>query len=191
MHEGIEYADSYCFNPHKLLLTGFDCSAFWVADRSSLIQALSVLPEYLRNAASESGSVIDYRDWQIPLGRRFRALKLWFVLRWYGAEGLRKHIRTTIGLAEQFENLVLADTRFECVTTRTLGLVCFRLRADNELNEELLHRVNSDGMAFLTHTVVAERLTLRLAIGSPFTESSHVSAVWCRLQKFATEVLSS
>ena len=93
-HAGLEYADSYCFDPHKWLLTGFDCDAFWVADRAELIEALTVLPEYLRNAATESGAVIDYRDWQVPLGRRFRALKLWFVLRWYGAEGLRAHIRS-------------------------------------------------------------------------------------------------
>ncbi|MEK8110037.1 pyridoxal-dependent decarboxylase [Micromonospora sp. M12] len=93
-HAGLEYADSYCFDPHKWLLTGFDCDAFWVADRAELIEALTVLPEFLRNAASESGAVIDYRDWQVPLGRRFRSLKLWFVLRWYGVEGLRAHIRS-------------------------------------------------------------------------------------------------
>ncbi|MEU7632097.1 pyridoxal-dependent decarboxylase [Nocardia sp. NPDC049220] len=191
MHEGIEYADSYCFNPHKLLLTGFDCSAFWVADRSSLIQTLSVLPEYLRNSASESGSVIDYRDWQIPLGRRFRALKLWMVLRWYGAEGLREHVRATIRLAEQFDDLVRSDARFERVTARTLGLVCFRLKAGNEINKDLLERVNADGAAFLTHTMVAKLYTLRFAVGSPFTKSSHVSAAWSRLQKFATEVLTT
>jgi aromatic-L-amino-acid decarboxylase len=109
-HAGLEYADSYCFDPHKWLLTGFDCDAFWVADRAELIQALTVLPEYLRNAATESGAVIDYRDWQVPLGRRFRALKLWFVLRWYGAEGLRAHIRSGIAAANAFAGWVAADT---------------------------------------------------------------------------------
>ncbi len=93
IHDGLEFADSYCFNPHKWLLTNFDCDCFYVADRQSLIDALSVTPSYLRNAASDSGQVIDYRDWQIPLGRRFRALKLWFVLRTYGAEGLRDLVR--------------------------------------------------------------------------------------------------
>ena len=107
----MEYADSYCFDPHKWLLTGFDCDAFWVADRAELIQALTVLPEYLRNAATESGAVIDYRDWQVPLGRRFRALKLWFVLRWYGAEGLRAHIRAGVALAAEFAGWVRADDR--------------------------------------------------------------------------------
>ena len=99
INTGLEYADSYCFDPHKWLLTGFDCDAFWVADRGELIQALSVLPEYLRNAASASGAFIDYRDWHVPLGRRFRALKLWFVMRWYGAEGLRAALREDVALA--------------------------------------------------------------------------------------------
>src|SRR5204862_7392350 len=93
---GLESADSYCFNPHKWMLTNFDCDCFYVADRAALIQSLSVLPEYLRNAASESGAVIDYRDWQVPLGRRFRALKLWFVLRAFGAEELRAHRRAGV-----------------------------------------------------------------------------------------------
>ncbi len=96
LNAGLEHADSYCTNPHKWLLTNFDCDAFYVADRAALVGALSILPEYLRNAATESGAVIDYRDWHVPLGRRFRALKLWAVIRWYGAEGLRTHIRTCV-----------------------------------------------------------------------------------------------
>jgi aromatic-L-amino-acid/L-tryptophan decarboxylase len=99
IHDGVERADSYCFNPHKWMFTNFDCDAFYVADRHALLRALSVAPEYLRNAASDSGAVIDYRDWQIPLGRRFRALKLWFVIRHYGAEGLRHHVREHLRLA--------------------------------------------------------------------------------------------
>src|SRR4051794_15415019 len=137
-HAGVEFADSYCFDPHKWLLTGFDCDAFWVADRAELIQALSVLPEYLRNAATESGAVIDYRDWQVPLGRRFRALKLWFVLRWYGAEGLRAHIRHCVGLAADLAARVGDDPRFELVAPHPFSLVCFRLRGDDEANEKLL-----------------------------------------------------
>ncbi len=106
IHEGLELADSYCFNPHKWMFTNFDCDAFWVADRASLVRALSVLPEYLRNRATESGAVIDYRDWQVPLGRRFRALKLWFVIRHYGVEGLRHHVRRHIALAQAFREWV-------------------------------------------------------------------------------------
>src|SRR5690606_28752710 len=129
-HAGVEYADSYCFDPHKWLLTGFDCDAFWVADRAGLVDALTVLPEYLRDAAS--GAVIDYRDWQVPLGRRFRALKLWFVLRWYGAEGLRAHVRAAVAAAARFADLVRDDGRFEVVAPHPFSLVCFRLRASDE-----------------------------------------------------------
>ena len=106
LNDGLDHADSYCTNPHKWLLTNFDCDAFWVADRAALVGALSILPEYLRNAATESGAVIDYRDWHVPLGRRFRALKLWAVIRWYGAEGLREHIRDHVGLAQEFASWV-------------------------------------------------------------------------------------
>ena len=112
-HDGLELADSYAFNPHKWLLTNFDCDCFYVADRSSLIAALSITPEYLHDDASESGAVIDYRDWQVPLGRRFRALKLWFVLRSYGAEGLRAHVREHLRLSKLFTELVVGDARFE------------------------------------------------------------------------------
>jgi aromatic-L-amino-acid decarboxylase len=178
IHNGLSYADSYCFDPHKWLLTGFDCDAFWVADRAQLIQALSVLPEYLRNAATESGAVVDYRDWQVPLGRRFRALKLWFVLRWYGAEGLRAHIRNAVALAGTFASWVRADDRFEIVAAHPFGLVCFRLRDTDAANEALMRRVNATGQAFLTHTKVDGRFTMRMAIGAPATQERHVAATW-------------
>ncbi|OLB67460.1 MAG: aspartate aminotransferase family protein [Actinobacteria bacterium 13_2_20CM_2_72_6] len=178
VHSGLEYADSYCFDPHKWLLTGFDCDAFWVADRAGLVEALNVLPEFLRNAATESGAVIDYRDWQVPLGRRFRALKLWFVLRWYGAEGLRAHIRGCVELADRFASWVAADERFELVAPHPFALVCFRLRGPDGPNEELLRRINATGQAYLTHTRVGGRYVLRLAIGSPWTEERHVATVW-------------
>jgi aromatic-L-amino-acid decarboxylase len=178
VHSGLEHADSYCVDPHKWLLTGFDCDAFWVADRAELIEALTILPEYLRNAATESGAVIDYRDWQVPLGRRFRALKLWFVLRWYGAEGLRAHIRAGVALADRFASWVEADGRFELVAPHPFSLVCFRLRGPDGPNEDLLRRINATGQAYLTHTRVGGRYVLRLAVGSPWTEERHVAAVW-------------
>ena len=114
----MEWADCYTTDAHKWLLTGFDATLFWVADRAALTGALSILPEYLRNAATDAGAVVDYRDWQIPLGRRFRALKLWFVLRWYGAEGLRAHIRAARGPGPGAGRLGRADERFD-VARRT------------------------------------------------------------------------
>ncbi|MGC4805870.1 pyridoxal-dependent decarboxylase [Micromonospora sp. DT233] len=187
-HAGLEYADSYCFDPHKWLLTGFDCDAFWVADSGELIEALTVLPEYLRNAASESGAVIDYRDWQVPLGRRFRALKLWFVLRWYGVEGLRAHVRAGVALADRFAARIRADDRFVLAAPHPFSLVCFRLAAGDEASAEVLSRVNATGRVLLTHTRVAGRFTLRLAVGSPLTTLEHVDEAWKLLSETAEKL---
>ncbi|WP_280241091.1 pyridoxal phosphate-dependent decarboxylase family protein [Nocardia abscessus] len=146
IHAGVaEFADSYATNPHKWLLTALDFDACYVADRGALTGALSVLPEYLRNGASESGAVVDYRDWQVPLGRRFRALKLWAVIRWYGAAGLREHIRHSVALAQQFASWVGTDERFEVLAPHPLSLICFRLRGDDSANRELLDAVNATG----------------------------------------------
>jgi aromatic-L-amino-acid decarboxylase len=185
LHDGLEGADSYCVNPHKWLLTNFDCDCFYVADRAALLRALSILPEYLRDQASVSGAVIDYRDWQIPLGRRFRALKLWFVLRWYGLEGLRAHIRHHVQLAARFVEWVRADARFEVVASVPLNLVCFRLRGSDGANERLLERVNATGALYLTHTKLAGRYTLRLAVGGTYTQERHVAAAWQRIRELA------
>jgi aromatic-L-amino-acid decarboxylase len=178
VNEGLSDVDSYATNPHKWLLTNFDCNAFWVADRTALIGALSILPEYLRNSATESGAVIDYRDWQVPLGRRFRALKLWAVLRSYGAEGLADHIRGHVQLAQDFAGWVAADERFELLAPHPLALVTFTLRAGDGATRAVLADINASGRAYLTHTVVNGRYAIRLAIGSVLTERRHVEAVW-------------
>jgi aromatic-L-amino-acid/L-tryptophan decarboxylase len=186
INDGLDQADSYCTNPHKWLLTSFDCDAFWVADRAALVGALTILPEYLRNAATESGAVIDYRDWHVPLGRRFRALKLWAVIRWYGAEGLRAHVRGHVGLAQEFAMWVAADERFELLAPHELSLVTFRLRAGDDATRALMDRVNSSGGMYLTHTVVDGNVALRMAIGAPSTERRHVETAWKRLQEGAS-----
>jgi aromatic-L-amino-acid/L-tryptophan decarboxylase len=188
LHAGLELADSYCFNPHKWMFTNFDCDCFYVADRKALIDALSVLPEYLRNAATESGAVIDYRDWQIPLGRRFRALKLWFVIRHYGAEGLRWHVRRHVELAQEFAGWVRADPRFELAAPSTLNLVCFRHRGGDLVNQRLLERLNQSGALYLTHTRLEDRLTLRLCVGQTHTEAAHVERAWRRIRETAAEL---
>ncbi len=188
LNDGIEHADSYTFNPHKWLLTNFDCNCFWVADRAALINALSVLPEYLRNRATESGEVIDYRDWHVPLGRRFRALKLWFVIRHYGAEGLRAHVRRSVALADWFAAQVQESDEFELAAPVAVGLVCLRHRADDSFNQTLMDRLNRSGALYLTHTRLDERLVLRLAIGSPATRREHVEAAWARIVETAREI---
>ncbi|TNC29754.1 aminotransferase class I/II-fold pyridoxal phosphate-dependent enzyme [Amycolatopsis alkalitolerans] len=184
INDGVaEYVDSYATNPHKWLLTNFDCGVLWVRDRAPMINALSILPEFLRNAATESGQVIDYRDWQVPLGRRFRALKLWSVIRWYGAEGLREHIRTGIALAQRFASLVAAEPDFEVRGHHPFGLVCFRPLRTDVL--ELMERVNASGALYLSHTKVGDEVWLRMAIGAPTTTEAHVDAAWAALRAAA------
>ena len=180
--DGLELADSYCTDAHKWLLTAFDCTLLWTRRPGVLTSALAVVPEYLRNAASESGAVVDYRDWQIPLGRRFRALKLWAVLRWYGLEGLRAHIRGHVSLASEFASWVAASDDFELAAPPLLGLVCLRARGGDDATRTIMERVNATGRAVLTHTVVDGRYLLRVAIGGLNTERRHVEALWRELQ---------
>ncbi len=188
IHDGMALADSYCFNPHKWMFTNFDCDCFYVADRATLIKTLSVLPEYLRNKATESGAVIDYRDWQIPLGRRFRALKLWFVIRHYGVEGLRFHIRRHVKLAQAFASWVQEDDRFELAAPALLNLVCFRHKGGDAPNQRLLDSLNQSGDLYLTHTRLNDRLTLRLCVGQTHTEFHHVASAWKRIQEETNKI---
>jgi len=185
IQDGLETADSYCFNPHKWMFTHFDCDCFYVADRNALIRALSILPEYLRNTATESGAVIDYRDWQIPLGRRFRALKLWFVIRHYGIEGLQHHIRQHVELAREFAAWVKKDDRFELAVPPPLNLVCFRHRGGDEINQKLMDGLNRSGALYLTHSVLHDRLTLRFCVGQTHTRRRHVLNAWRKIQDLA------
>ncbi len=186
INRGVEYADSYAFNPHKWMFTTFDCNCFYVADRRALIQTLSILPEFLRNQATESGSVIDYRDWQIQLGRRFRSLKLWFVIRHYGVEGLQHHIRAACGAgAECSMGLVNGDSRFEIAAPAPLNLVCFRHRGGDAVNQGIMDRLNSSGDLYLTHTKLNGKLTLRLCVGATRTERRHVERAWERIKEEA------
>jgi aromatic-L-amino-acid decarboxylase len=190
IHTGLELADSYCFNPHKWMFTNFDCDCFYVADRAALIHALSVLPEYLRNEATESGAVFDYRDWQISLGRRFRALKLWFVIRHYGVEGLQYHIRRHVELAQRFARWVDDDERFDLVVPPPLNLVCFRHVAGDAASQQLLEGLNRSGELYLTHTKLAGRYILRFCVGQTHTEERHIVRAWERIQTAAAELES-
>ncbi len=187
---GLDGADSYCFNPHKWLLTNFDCSCLYVADRRRLVDALAVTPEYLRNEASGAAGIIDYRDWQVSLGRRFRALKLWFVIRSFGIEGLQAHLRRHVALTAEFAAWLAADDRFELVAPVWLNLICFRLRAADAANERLLERLNAGGEVYLSHTVLGGRYALRLCVGQAQTRRRHVRAAWRAIQGAASGVLA-
>ncbi|XP_074560317.1 tyrosine decarboxylase 2 [Curcuma longa] len=194
--DGVEEADSFGMNAHKWFLTNFDCSVLWVKDRSALIQCLSTYPEFLKNKASEENAVVDFKDWQIPLGRRFRSLKLWMVLRLYGVEKLQSYIRNHIRLAELFEQFIGYDSRFEVVTPRSFSLVCFRLippqnDPDNgyKLNQSLLNSVNASGKIFISHTVLSGKFILRFAVGAPLTEDKHITTAWEVLRDQATLLL--
>ncbi|MBI3464025.1 MAG: aspartate aminotransferase family protein, partial [Planctomycetes bacterium] len=189
IHHGVEQADSYVFNPHKWMFTNFDCSCFYVSERAALVLALSVLPEYLRNRATESGSVIDYRDWQIPLGRRFRSLKLWFVIRYYGINGLQQHIRRHVELAQQFARCVEASDRFELAAPTPLNLVCFRHVGGDDFNRQLLDRLNRSGRLYLTHTTLGGRYTLRLCVGQTTTGAGHVEQAWQMIQQTSVSAI--
>ncbi len=187
--DGVELVDSFCTDAHKWLLTAFDASLLWVRDARALPAALSLTPEYLRNAASESGAVVDYRDWQVPLGRRFRALKLRAVIHARGLDGLRAHLRGHIALAEQLASWVADDPRFVLAVPRSLALVCLRVVTggrpddDDAATRQVMERVNASGAAFLSHTVVDGRYVIRVAIGAVTTGPEHVRALWERLQR--------
>ena len=183
--DGLELADSYTFNPHKWMFTNFDCSAFYVADRGPLLETLSILPPYLRNQASESGNVIDYRDWHVPLGRRFRALKLWFVLRSYGAEGIRHHIREHVRLAQELASRLEADDRFALVAPVPFGLVCFRHVAGDAATDALAAAINASGDVYLTPSRLAETSFIRVSVGQTRTETRHVERLWELIDELA------
>ena len=187
LQAGVELADSYCFNPHKWMFTNFDCDAFWVADRRALTETLSVTPEYLKNRASAAGEVWDYRDWHIPLGRRFRALKLWFVLRHYGAAGLRGHIREHVELGQEFLRFVEQADDFEVLAPAPLNHVTFRYRgpgsgADlDDRNLRLLSALNESGHLYLTHTRLPAGIALRMVVGQSHTRREDVVEAWERI----------
>jgi aromatic-L-amino-acid decarboxylase len=180
--DGIEGADSFVFNPHKWMLTNFDCSAYFVKDAAALVRTFEIHPEYLKTGVD--AVVKNYRDWGIQLGRRFRALKLWFVIRNYGVEGIRAMVREHIRLARLFEGWLHGHPKFELLAPVDLSLVCFRLNdgrpeeALNALNKELLARINASGKIFLTHTTLKGKFTIRLVVAGRTTAERHVREAW-------------
>ena len=185
VNDGLELADSYCTNPHKWMGVNFDCDLFWTVDRAALLGALSILPEFLRSKALESGAAIDYRDWQIPLGRRFRALKLWFTLRCDGVEGTQAMIREQVRLTQMLAELIDADERFQIDAPHPLNLLCCSLVAGSEPTDALIDAANDSGQALFTRTVLNESVSLRFSIGARTTTERHVLAGWHLLQSLA------
>jgi aromatic-L-amino-acid decarboxylase len=176
--EGVERADSYVFNAHKWMFTNFDCSVFWVADRAPLIRTMSILPPYLQNAASASGDVIDYRDWHVPLGRRFRALKLWWVLRSLGARGIRHHIREHVRLAQQFATWVDGNPALARTAPLSFGLVCFRHVDGNDATSTLADAINRTGHVYVTPSTIGEQRFIRVSVGATATTARDVERLW-------------
>lgn len=173
---GVKYAMSFNFNPHKWMNVNFDCSAMWVKDSSLISDAFTVDPLYLKH--ENQGKMPDYRHWHIPLGRRFRSLKLWFVIRAYGLKGLQEYIRKDVQLAHDFEKMVVADNRFDIFGEVVMGLVCFRLKGNNDRNELLLKAVNDDGRIHIVPSLVKGTYFLRLAICSSRTNNDDINFAW-------------
>ncbi len=193
--EGAEYLDSLVFNPHKWMVTNFDCSAFFIRDPQALVRTFEINPEYLKTGVD--AQVKNFRDWGIQLGRRFRALKLWFVIRNYGVEGLRHMIREHLRLAQLFYQLVTREPGWEVLAPVHFSLVCFRLRVEGSseeeltrLNRELLSRINASGRVYLTHTRLGTAFGLRLVVGQRTTRENHVRAAWDLIRQEASQVLS-
>ncbi len=187
VNDGLDRAASYATNPHKWMGVNFDCTLFWVTDRSALLGALSILPEYLRSEAAESGRAIDYRDWQVPLGRRFRALKLWFTIRLDGVQAIRERIRRDVSLTGALASWVAADPRFEIVAPHPLNLLCLRVAGpDDAPTDALIADINDSGESYVTRTVLDGRSVVRVSIGARTTERANVEALWRALTERVT-----
>ncbi|CAO2186902.1 unnamed protein product [Urochloa humidicola] len=194
---GVERVDSISMSPHKWLMTCLDCTCLWVRDAHRLTDSLETNPEYLKNDVTDSGAVTDLKDMQVGVGRRFRGLKLWMVMRTYGASKLQEHIRSDVATAKMFEDNVRLDGRFEVVVPRNFALVCFRIRPcgdmteedADEANRELMERLNQTGKAYVAHTVVGGKFVLRFAVGSSLQEERHVRSAWELIKKTTAEIM--
>ncbi|GAG66232.1 unnamed protein product, partial [marine sediment metagenome] len=191
MIDGIEQADSFVFNPHKWMFTNFDCSAYFVKEKETLLKTFEILPEYLKTKSR--GKVNDYRDWGVPLGRRFRGLKLWFVIRSFGVKGLQEKIRLHISLAQWLKKSIEEEKGFELMAPVTLNTVCFRFNPNNtikpqelnNLNEKLLNRLNKSGKLYLTHTKIKGNFVIRMVVSQTYVTEKHVKNAWERIKKTA------
>jgi len=190
MLNGKEYIDSFVFNPHKWMFTNFDCTAYFVKDAGTLIRTFEVLPEYLKTRTR--GKVNDYRDWGVPLGRRFRALKLWSVIRSYGTDGLKEKVRCHIAIASKLAKMISEETDFEILAPVVISVVCFRYHPAgyndeqlNKINEKLNHLLNDSGKLYLSHTALNGKYTLRMVTAQTNVTLEHVERAWINIKSTA------
>lgn len=193
LRNGIAEADSFVFNPHKWMFVQFDCTAYFVKDPELLIRTMSITPSYLMTVHGDK--VHDYRDWGIPLGRRFRALKLWMTLQLLGTDAIKERLRLHIGLSKKIEELIINDERLEPAYPRSFNIITFRiskaLDPDSSLTKKLSHQINDSGKAYMTHTVVEGRSLVRWVSGQTYVEEKHIDATWDLIQSILTKILSS
>lgn len=185
--KGVQYAETFSMNPHKWMLINFDCSVMWIKNSTHLVDAFNVDPIYLKH--HNEGRIPDYRHWQIPLGRRFRSLKLWFMLRSYGVSGVQEYIRRHVRLAKEFEEKITNDENFEVVAEVVMGLVCFRLKGPNKLTEQLLQELLKDGRIYLIPAFVRNLYFLRLAVVAERTTSEDIQYSFDVIKQCANNVL--
>jgi aromatic-L-amino-acid decarboxylase len=197
MIEGLEHADSYVFNPHKWLFTNFDLSAYYVKDKESLIRTFSIMPEYLKTQVDEK--VNNYRDWGVQLGRRFRALKLWFVLRNFGLKEIQNRIRKHIDMVQALSSEIAKEPDFEIMVPNPLNMVCFRFHPANiqdnkrlnNLNQKILKEINATGETFMTHTKVKGVFIIRLVAGQTYLEKEQLDSVWKLIKNTCYKIYSN
>ncbi|MEO1807061.1 MAG: pyridoxal-dependent decarboxylase, partial [Bacteroidota bacterium] len=189
--EGIEKANSFVFNPHKWMFTHFDCSAYYVKDQDALVRTFASNPEYLKTQTDQV--VHNYRDWGVPLGRRFRALKLWFVLRMYGVEGIQQTLRNHIQWTKEIVAQIEVEADFELLAPVNLNLICFRykpanvhyLESLNRLNEKILHQINQEGTVYITHTKLEGIYALRMVLGNTYLTRAFAQEAWEKIRDTA------
>ena len=194
MIDGIELADSFVVNPHKWMFTNFDCSAYFIRDKDALLRTFEILPEYLKTKVDKQ--VNNYRDWGLALGRRFRALKLWFVIRSFGVSGIKRRIREHIEMAKILATKMEMHPDFELLAAVHFNMICFRCNPGgisegklNEWNEQLIHGINDSGKAYLTHTKINDKYTLRMVIGQTYVEQKHVDKTWELIQNLGSAIM--
>lgn len=190
----IKYADSFLFNPHKWMLTNFDCSLYYVKDEEKLIKTLEIHPEYLKTS---SKNIKNYKDWSIQLGRRFRALKLWFVIRSYGINGIKKYLKNHINLAKYLKDIILNDENFELTTKQNMNMINFRFNPKksknnseiNKLNIRLIDKLNKTGKIYLSHTMINDIYSIRMPIGSTTVGIENIKSSWKLIKKTSQDII--